>query len=273
MQKLKFHDQLSMPQLGYGVWQVEDQVAAKVVKEAIQTGYRSIDTAAIYNNEVGTGIGIQESGVPRHELYVTTKVWNADHGTDSVIRAMELSLKKLKLDYVDLYLIHWPAPKKDLYLDTWKAMIKIKESGLAKSIGVSNFQISHLERIIQETSVVPVVNQIELHPVFQQRELKAFHQKHNILTEAWSPLGQGSLFENPTIVELAKKYNKSAAQIILRWHMQDGNIAIPKSVTPSRIKDNFHIFDFVLSADDMKKMYALDDKEGRVGPNPDTADF
>ena len=263
----------TIPKLGYGVWQVEDQTAVETVKLAIDAGYRSIDTAAIYNNEVGVGQGIKASGVDRSELYITTKLWNSDQGKNTTLKAFETSLDKLKLDYVDLYLIHWPAPKKDLYVESWKEMIKIKESGRAKNIGVSNFQVSHLERIMKETGVTPYINQIELHPFFQQKELKAFHTKHNILTEAWSPLGQGQAIANPLIAEIAKKYNKTSAQVILRWHMELGHVAIPKSITPSRIKENFNVFDFNLSAEDMAKMGTLDSKEGRIGPNPDTADF
>jgi 2,5-diketo-D-gluconate reductase A len=263
----------TIPKLGYGVWQVEDKTAVETVKIAIDAGYRSIDTAAIYNNEIGVGQGIKASGFNRSELYITTKLWNSDQGKNTTLKAFETSLDKLKLDYVDLYLIHWPAPKKDLYVESWKEMIKIKESGRAKNIGVSNFQVSHLERIMKETGVAPYINQIELHPFFQQKNLKEFHAKNNILTEAWSPLGQGQAIANPVIAEIAKRHNKTPAQVILRWHMELGHVAIPKSITPSRIKENFNVFDFKLTAEDMTKMASLDSADGRIGPNPDTADF
>lgn len=273
MKKITLNDKTQIPQLGYGVWQVDDKTANEVVKTAIETGYRSIDTAAIYQNESGVGKALQNFKNQRSDLFITTKLWNSDQGESTTLRAFETSLKKLQLDYVDLYLIHWPAPKKGEYVASWKELIKIKESGKAKSVGVSNFTVVNLEKIIVETGIIPSVNQIELHPEFQQKELRAFHAKHGIATEAWSPLAQGHLFENKLIVDLAKKYNKTAAQIILNWHMELGNIAIPKSVTPSRIKENFDLFDFKLSSDDMKKMEGLDRAEGRVGPDPDTADF
>lgn len=263
----------AIPQLGLGVWQVENPDAAKAVRAAIECGYKSIDTAAIYNNEEGVGEGIKTSGVDRSELFITTKLWNSDQGKDSTLRGFETSLKKLGLDYVDLYLIHWPSPAKDLYAESWKELIKIKESGRAKHIGVSNFQIPHLERIIKETGVAPYINQVELHPLFQQKELKAFHAKHGILTEAWSPLAQGNLLKDETVALMARKHQKSPAQIILRWHMENGHVAIPKSVHPERIKENISIFDFKLDDEDLKKLAALDHPEGRVGPHPDTANF
>ncbi|MFI6938396.1 aldo/keto reductase [Streptomyces sp. NPDC050418] len=259
---------VAMPQLGFGVWQVPDEEAAKAVATALEAGYRSIDTAAIYGNEEGTGRAIAGSGVAREELFVTTKLWNADQGYDSTLKAFDTSLAKLGLDYVDLYLIHWPLPSKDLYVDTYKAFEEIYSSGRAKAIGVSNFTVENLERLLGETSVVPAVNQIELHPQLQQSELRALHAKHGIATEAWSPLGSGKgLLEVPTIVAIAQKHGRSPAQVVLRWHLQTGNVVIPKSVTPSRIAENIDVFGFELDAEDLTALAALDEGK-RLGPDP-----
>ncbi|MGW1430492.1 aldo/keto reductase [Streptomyces sp. NPDC002431] len=259
---------VEMPQLGFGVWQVPDDEAAKAVATAIEAGYRSIDTAAIYENERGTGKAVAASGVPREELFVTTKLWNSEQGHDSTLRAFDASLDRLGLDYVDLYLIHWPVPAKDAYIDTYRALEKISSEGRARAIGVSNFLPEHLERLIGETSVVPAVNQIELHPQLQQADSRAFHAKHSITTEAWSPLGQGKgLLEVPTVVAVARKHDRSPAQVVLRWHLQTGNVVIPKSVTPSRIRENLDVFDFELDADDLAAFAALDEGR-RIGPNP-----
>ncbi|MEV5123239.1 aldo/keto reductase [Streptomyces decoyicus] len=263
---------VAMPQLGFGVWQVEDDQASTAVGHALDAGYRSIDTAAIYGNEEGTGKALAASGIPRDELFVTTKLWNAEQGHDATLRAFDTSLAKLGLDYVDLYLIHWPLPSKDLYVETYKAFEKIHAEGRAKAIGVSNFLPEHLERLLGETSVVPAVNQIELHPQLQQAESRAFHARHNIVTEAWSPLGQGKgLLEDPTIAGLATKHDKTPAQVVLRWHLQLGNVVIPKSVTPSRIAENIDVFDFELDDDDLAALAGLD-TGNRLGPDPATFD-
>ncbi|MEU6119339.1 aldo/keto reductase [Streptomyces sp. NPDC047117] len=263
---------VTMPQLGFGVWQIPDDEAFTAVGHALEAGYRSIDTAAIYGNEEGTGKALAASGIARDELFVTTKLWNSEQGYDSTLRAFDASLAKLGLDYVDLYLIHWPLPARDTYVDTYKAFEKIQADGRAKAIGVSNFQPPHLQRLLNETSVVPAVNQIELHPELQQAESRAFHAEHGIATEAWSPLGQGKgLLENATIGKLAEKYGRTPAQVVLRWHLQLGNVVIPKSATPSRIKENFDVFGFELDADDMATIAGLN-ADKRLGPDPATFD-
>ncbi|GLW18153.1 oxidoreductase [Streptomyces sp. NBRC 13847] len=263
---------IAMPQLGYGVWQIEDDQAFTAVGQALDAGYRSIDTAAIYGNEEGTGKALAASGLPREELFVTTKLWNGDQGYDATLKAFDTSLTKLGLEYVDLYLIHWPLPSRDTYVDTYKALEKIQADGRARAIGVSNFLPGHLERLLGETSVVPAVNQIELHPQFQQAESRAFHARHGIATEAWSPLGQGKgLLEHATLAELAAKHGKTPAQVVLRWHLQLGNVVIPKSVTPSRIAENIDVFDFSLDDADLATLAALD-SGNRLGPDPATFD-
>ena len=268
MNNLKLNNGVSMPQLGFGVWQVPDAEATPAVAEALKAGYRSIDTAAIYGNEGGVGEAI--AGFDREELFITTKLWNADQGYDSTLRAFDESLKKLKLDTLDLYLIHWPTPARDLYVDTWKAFAELQKEGRVRAIGVSNFQPAHLRRLIDETGVVPAVNQVELHPYLQQGELREFHAQHGILTEAWSPLGQGGeLLSDPVVAKIALAHGRSAAQVVLRWHLQIGNIVIPKSVTPSRIRENIDVFDFELATAEIEALSTLD-RGGRIGPNPDT---
>ncbi|AWG98005.1 oxidoreductase [Rhodococcus ruber Chol-4] len=267
---ITLNDGNTIPQLGFGLWQVEDEQSYDAVTEALRVGYRSIDTAAIYGNEAGTGRALRDSGVPRDELFVTTKLWNSDQGYDSTLRAFDTSLARLGLDYVDLYLIHWPAPGQDRYIDTFRAFQKIKAEGRARSIGVSNFRIEDLDRLIDTVGEVPAVNQIELHPRFNQAELRAYHTGKGIATEAWSPLGQGTVLDDPTLTSIAQAHGRSVAQVILRWHIQLGNIVIPKSVTPERIASNFDVFGFELTADDLDRIRGLHDDSGRIGGDPST---
>ncbi|MDR2925174.1 MAG: aldo/keto reductase [Azoarcus sp.] len=270
---LTLNDGMQIPQLGFGTWQTPEEKAAAAVAAALAAGYRLIDTASAYGNETGVGEGIRRSGVPREKIFVTTKLWNSDQGFDETLRACEESLQRLRLDAVDLYLIHWPMPRMERYLDSWRALIALKNEGRVRSIGVSNFQISHLQHLLDETGVVPSVNQIELHPFFQQRELRAFHAKHGIATESWSPLGQGAALRNDRVLRIAQKHQKTSAQVVLRWHIDNGLITIPKSVTPARINENSRVFDFSLDAEDIALLDVLDSPKGRIGPDPDTADF
>jgi 2,5-diketo-D-gluconate reductase A len=258
-----------IPQLGFGVFQVPPEDTAEIVRHALKTGYRSIDTAAAYENEAGVGEALSESGLQREEVFITTKLWNSDQGHDSALRAFERSLERLGLEYVDLYLIHWPAPDKGKYVETWQAFTELRSEGRARSIGVSNFLPEHLERIVGATGVVPALNQIELHPRLQQAELRRVHERHGILTEAWSPLGQGAVLDEPAIEEIAKAHDRTPAQVVLRWHIQLGNVVIPKSVTPERIEENFRIFDFELAEDEMNALAELEARE-RTGPDPRT---
>lgn len=266
---LTLHDGVRMPQLGLGVWQVPNAQAAQVVGEALRVGYRAVDTAAVYGNEEGVGQAIRESEVPRKEVFVTTKVWNTDQGYDATLRAMDASLKRLGMEYVDLYLIHWPVPAQDRFLETWRALERFRADGKARSIGVSNFKIPHLERLLNASEVVPSVNQIELHPYLQQRDLREFHAKHGIATESWSPLAKGQILGDPVLGQIAAKHGKSPAQVVIRWHLDSGLIVIPKSATPSRLPENLAVMDFALDADDMARLAALDQGR-RVGPDPDT---
>lgn len=261
---------IRMPQIGFGVYKVPEEETQSVVASALEAGYRSIDTAALYRNEAGTGRAVAESGIPREELFVTTKLWNTDQGYDAALRAFDTSLAELGLEYVDLYLIHWPLPARDLYVETWRALEKVYAEGRARAIGVSNFHSAHLRRLIDETDTVPAVNQIELHPRLQQRELREVDAELGIATEAWSPLGRGNgVLENPAVEAVARKHGKTPAQVVLRWHLQLGNIVIPKSVTPSRIRENLDVLDFELDGEDMTAIEALETGE-RVGPDPET---
>ncbi|GAA4919612.1 aldo/keto reductase [Streptomonospora salina] len=258
-----------IPQLGFGVWQVDNSETADVVGTALEAGYRSIDTAAAYGNEEGVGEALRRSELPRGELFVTSKLWNSDQGYDSTLRAFEASVERLGLEYLDLYLIHWPMPANDEFVDSWKAMERLYAEGRVRAIGVSNFHAAHLRRIFDEGGIAPTVNQIELHPRLTQEEMRSFDQEHDIATEAWSPLGQGQLLQDPAVAKLAEAYGKTSAQIILRWHLQLGTIAIPKSVTPERIRANFDVFDFELSTGDVEAVSALNENH-RFGPDPDT---
>jgi 2,5-diketo-D-gluconate reductase A len=271
--EITLNDGHAMPQFGLGVWQTPQDEAASVVKTALEAGYRAIDTAAIYGNERGVGEGLQAADVDPASVFITTKLWNDRQGFDSTLKAFDSSLGRLGLETIDLYLIHWPAPRKDLYVDSWKAMIRLKEEGRVKSIGVSNFYPEHIQRLIDETGVTPSVNQIELHPTFQQTAHREFHQAHGIVTESWSPLGQARDLDDPVIGKIAAKHGKTPAQIVIRWHLDSGLIVIPKSVTPSRIRENISVFDFALDADDRTAIAALDSAKGRVGPDPMTAAF
>lgn len=270
---IALNDGARIPQVGLGVWQTPNDEAAPAVKAALSSGYRHVDTAAVYENEEGVGEGIRQSGIDRSEIYLTTKLWNTEQGYDQTLKAFDASLKRLGTDYVDLYLIHWPSAHRGLFVDTWKAFVKLKEEGRAKSIGVSNFYPEHIEKIIAETGVTPVINQIELHPDFQQREARAFHEKHGIATQSWSPLGQGKLLGHSAIADIAAKLGRTPAQVIIRWHIDNGLVVIPKSVTPSRISENFKVFDFKLSAEDLDTLNGLDDAGARIGPDPKTATF
>lgn len=265
------HNGVKMPYLGLGVYKVEDGAEVEqAVKIAIANGYRSIDTAAIYRNERGVGKAIAETGVKREELFITTKVWNDQQGYESTLKAFEKSRERLNLDYIDLYLIHWAVPGK--YKDTWKALEKLYADGHVRAIGVSNFQIHHLEDLMASCTVKPMVNQVELHPRLTQNELIAFCRKHDIRIEAWSPLMRGKIFDNPTIVKLSEKYNKTPAQIILRWNLQHEIITIPKSVTEHRIIENADLYDFSLTSEDMAAIDALNRNE-RIGADPDNFNF
>lgn len=264
---IELSDGAEIPQLGFGTFQIEPEDTGEAVTHALDAGYRSIDTAAIYGNEREVGGAINGSGIDRSELFVTTKLWNSEQGRDHTIAACEESLSKLGLDYLDLYLIHWPVPSKDKYVETWKAFEELRGDGRVRSIGVSNFNEDHLTRLADETGTVPVVNQVELHPSFQQRGLREVHSERGILTEAWSPLAQGELFDDETLESIGSAHDKSTAQVMLRWHIQVGNIVIPKSVTPERIVSNFDIWDFELSSEEMDQIGALD-AGNRIGPDP-----
>ena len=274
VKNITFNDGNSIPQLGYGVWQIEDNGAADAVGTALETGYRHIDTASIYGNEVGVGRGIATSSVPREDIFLTTKLWNSDQGFEKAIAALDASLERLGTDYVDLYLIHWAKPQQGTYLESWRALIELKKQGKVRSIGVSNFPQAQLREIIADTSVTPAIHQIELHPYFSQEELRKVHEELGIVTEAWSPLGQGGeILKDPVIVEIAGKHGISPAQAVLAWHLAKGIVAIPKSVTPARIAENFTAANVTLDAADIAAIDGLTRKDGRIGPDPENPKF
>lgn len=272
-EQIRLNDGSAIPQIGLGVWQVDPAITAKVVRWGIEAGYRLIDTAEGYQNEEGVGQAIRSAGVPRSELFITSKLRNGAHQRDAALRAFDGTMSKLGIEHIDLFLIHWPVPSQDRYVEAWKTLIELRQSGRIKSIGVSNFNQDHLERIIGETGVTPTVNQIELHPRFQQRDKREFHDRHNIRIESWSPLGSGRLLSDPTLESIARKHGKSVAQTIVRWHLQEGLIVIPKSVHQDRIAANFDVFDFELEAKDLELIRGMDSPDGRTGPNPATAAF
>ena len=265
---LTFNNGVEIPQVGFGVFKVPAAETKAAVTSALEVGYRHIDTAKLYDNEAAVGEAIAESGIDRDDLFVTTKVWNDDQGHDATLRAFDASLKRLGLDHLDLYLIHWPYPGQDLYVETWKTLEELYADGRVRSIGVSNFQPAHLQRLLDETETVPAINQVELHPWLQQRELREFHAEHAIVTEAWSPISRGARLADPAIAELAEKYATSPAQVILRWHLDIGNVIIPKSVNRDRMAANIDLFDLRLDADDHAVIDGLDEGT-RIGPNPD----
>jgi 2,5-diketo-D-gluconate reductase A len=269
---ITLNDGYSIPAVGFGVFQIKPEDVERAVGAALQAGYRHIDTAAAYQNERETGRAVADSGIPRDQLYVVTKLWNADQGYDSTLKAFDASLNRLGLDYLDLYLIHWPLPDRNLFVDTFRAFAHLREQGCIRSVGVSNFEPEHLRTIVDATGIVPAVNQIELHPQFPQTELRKVHAELGVATEAWGPLGQGSLLDNPTITAVAGNKDRTPAQVLIKWHLQLGNIVIPKSVNPERIASNFDVFDFELSPDDMASITSLDDGN-RLGPDPRTFDF
>ncbi|WP_062016339.1 aldo/keto reductase [Aureimonas sp. AU4] len=271
---IKLNDGRTIPQVGLGVFKVPDEDAASAVRTALAAGYRHVDTAAVYKNERGVGEGLRAAGLPRDDVFVTTKLWNESQGFDATLHAFDESLEKLGLDAVDLYLIHWPSPARGLFVDTWKAFRRLHEEGRARSIGVSNFTAEHIDQIVAETGITPVLNQIELHPRFQQRPLREAMETRGVVTESWSPLGQGGdMLKDPVLARIAEKHGKTAAQVVIRWHVDNRLVVIPKSVTPSRIAENIAVFDFRLDDEDLAAIAGLDAADGRIGPDPMTAKF
>jgi diketogulonate reductase-like aldo/keto reductase len=271
IQDITLNSGTAIPQLGFGVWRVPEDIAESVVGQALKVGYRHIDTAALYRNEEGVGRAVASSGIPRAELFITTKLGNGSHGFDAALEAFDRSLARLGTDYVDLYLIHWPQPARDLYVETWRALERIRADGRARAIGVSNFTPAHLERLANETDVVPALDQIETHPYLAQHITRGYLSEHGIAHEAWSPLGQGGdLLSDRVITRIADAHDATAAQVVIAWHLERGSIAIPKSVTPSRIVENFAAADLTLTASEMAEIDALD-RGGRIGPHPDDA--
>jgi 2,5-diketo-D-gluconate reductase A len=269
---ITLNDGNSIPQVGLGVFQTPPEETERAAVTALDAGYRHIDTAAAYGNEREVGQAVKESGLTRDDVYLTTKLWNADQGYDSTLKAFDASMDRLGLDYLDLYLIHWPMPAKNAFVDTFKAFAHLRDQGRIRSIGVSNFAPEHLRTLVEATGIVPSVNQIELHPLLQQEELREVHAQLGVATEAWSPLGRGSLLSNDTVTAVADAHGKTPAQVLIRWHIQLGNIVIPKSVTPERIVSNFDVFDFELSEQDMASISSLGDGT-RLGPDPRTFEF
>jgi 2,5-diketo-D-gluconate reductase A len=269
---ITLNDGSSIPQVGLGVWQTPPEDTERAAAAALEAGYRHIDTAAAYGNERGVGQAVANSGLPREDVFITTKLWNADQGYDTTLKAFDASVARLGVDYLDLYLIHWPMPSRNTFVDTFKAFSRLRDERRIRSIGVSNFEPEHLRILVDATGIVPAVNQVELHPMLQQQSLREAHSQLGIATEAWSPLGQGSLLSNPSVTAVAERHGKTPAQVLIRWHMQLGNIVIPKSVTPERIVSNFDVFDLELSEQDMTSISSLGDGT-RLGPDPRTYDF
>lgn len=271
---IKLNDGNTIPQLGLGVWQVEPEITARVVKDGIKAGYRLIDTAEGYQNEEGVGQAIREGGVPREQLFITSKLRNGGHDRDAALKSFDATMSALGIGKLDMFLIHWPVPSQGKYIEAWKTLVELQQQGRIQSIGVSNFNDDHIERIVKETGVTPAVNQIELHPYFQQRDKRDFLKQNGIHIESYSPLGSGAALEDKTIAAIGKKHGKSVAQMIIRWHLQQGLIVIPKSTHADRMQDNFAVFDFELDDDDLKQLAGLDKREsGRIGSNPATASF
>jgi 2,5-diketo-D-gluconate reductase A len=267
--RIPLRGDIEIPQLGFGVFQVPPEDTADVVAKALETGYRHIDTASAYDNEAGVGQAVRAAGLPRDEVFITTKCANGDHGFEQAKRALRASLERLGLDHVDLYLIHWPVPARDRYVETWQALIELQREGLTRTIGVSNFQPGHLRRIVDETGVIPAINQVELHPRLQQADLRRVHAELGVVTEAWSPLAKGEVLDDPAVTRIAEAHGRTPGQVVIRWHLQVGNVVIPKSVTPERIEQNFDVGGFALSDEEMAAIAALDAGE-RTGPDPET---
>lgn len=268
--QIALNDGHAIPQIGLGVYRLEEGHAPALVGTALGAGYRSVDTASVYGNEAGVGRSLRETRVPRSDVFVTTKLWNDDQGYDATLRAFDASLARLAIEAVDLYLIHWPCPARGLYLDSWRALVRLRQEGRARSIGVSNFTEEQLDRLVAETGVTPALNQIELHPHFQQRPLRAAHARLGIVTEAWSPLGKAQILDDPVIGRIAGRLGRTPAQVVLRWHVENGFVAIPKSATPTRISENLDVFGFSLTEDDHAALAGLDRADGRIGPDPAT---
>ena len=266
---ITLNDGVQIPQLGFGVYKVPADEAESVVTAALEAGYRHIDTAKLYDNEEGVGRAVRSSGIPRDELFVTTKIWNDDHGYDEALAAFDASMSRLGLEVLDLLLIHWPCPSQDRYVDTWRALERLQADGRVRSIGVSNFHVHHLHRVLAETDVVPSINQVELHPLLPQAELRMFDAAHGIATEAWSPLARGKLLADPTIGAVAERLGRTPTQVVIAWHLALGNVVIPKSVTPARIVENFDVFDIELTDEDVAAISGLGAPDGRLGADPD----